>query len=223
MIKLMGKEYRGCIFDLDGTLLNTLEDITDSMNSVLEKRNFPLRTTEEIKVFVGDGLRTLVLKSLPESIRYDFEEECLLEMREAYALKYREKTHKYEGIDKLIEYLMKNMIKMGVLSNKADDFTKKITEHYFGSGLFSSIIGETEGMPRKPAPDGALKIAKEFSIKPAEMIYIGDTNADMFTAINSGMFPIGAGWGFRGEDELRESGARVILKNPTQLITMMSQ
>lgn len=223
MIKLTGKEFRGCIFDLDGTLLNTLDDISDSMNAVLQKRNLPLRSIEDIKIFVGDGLRTLVLKSLPEAVRYDLEEECLKEMIVEYSDRWHNKTVKYAGIDQLIEFLLRNSIKMAVLSNKAEEFTKRISDHYFNSGIFSAVIGERDDIPRKPAPDGALKIAKDLSLKPSEMFYIGDTNTDMFTAINAGMFPVGAGWGFRGEEELRESGARIIMMKPEQLIKTANQ
>lgn len=208
------------IFDLDGTLLDTIEDLTDSMNAALSRMGLPGRSVAECRNLVGDGLETFVRRALPECARDDPDAASRLKelMRAEYRLRSSVKTHPYEGITDLLDELGHRGTRMAVLSNKPHDSTRIVVRHFFPSRPFQPVLGAREGVRVKPDPAGALEIAREWRLAPGSIAYVGDTNTDMRTAVAAGMFACGALWGFRTAEELAASGADVLLAKPADFI-----
>lgn len=214
--------YGGAIFDLDGTLLDTLEDLANSMNAVLRKHGLPEHETEKYKYFVGNGMDTLVRRALtPKHDEEKLAKICLAELHAEYGRRWNEKTQPYTGINALLDALYAKGVRLSVLSNKADSFTKMIIERYFGAGRFHFVYGAREGVPKKPDPGSALEIAELSGIPPAEYLYLGDSGVDMQTATAAGMYAVGAAWGFRDEEELIKNGAKTLIKQPSELLALL--
>jgi phosphoglycolate phosphatase len=214
-------KFKGIIFDLDGTLVNSLEDISDAMNTVLTGLNYPTHTYDTYQYFIGSGLRNLVSKALPASNNSDEQIEicfdCMInEYREVCTIK----TKPYEGIIALLDDLVSRDIKLAVFSNKADELTKKIALEIF-PGHFNAAIGLSTEELKKPNPFEALEISKKWNLKPEEILFVGDSDIDMQTAVNANMFPLGVSWGYRTEEELIASGAKVVINNPVNLIEIL--
>ena len=216
------KKYKAVVFDLDGTLLDTLEDLADSMNTVLKNAGFPAHPVSSYKYFVGEGMDVLVRKSLPPDAG-DPETRliCLRSLREEYKKNWKKKTKPYQGIPELLTRLAARKIPMAILSNKPRHFTELTVKELLGNWRFEIILGAREGIPNKPAPDSALEIAEKLGLKPEECLFLGDTSIDMKTAAASGMYPVGALWGFRDEKELIESGAVQIVKKPEDIVNFV--
>lgn len=215
-------KYKAAIFDLDGTLLDTIEDLDDSMNYVLEKMGCPIHGIEEFKYFVGDGIRNLVSRALPPDRRdEDSVNAALAAMREAYSKRWDVKTRPYPGITNMLDALADKGIKLSVLSNKMDDITKKIVKKLLPSWSFYPVFGERQGVPKKPDPAGAFEIVRILGVKPGECIYVGDTGIDMKTANAAGMYAVGVLWGFRKAEELVENGARTLISHPLDLLNLL--
>ncbi|MGI6668631.1 MAG: HAD family hydrolase [Acetivibrionales bacterium] len=213
-------KYKAAIFDLDGTLLDTIEDLCDSMNYVLEQMGCPTHSIEKYKYFVGDGMRNLVLRALPEDKRDKGSvESALAAMRNAYSKRWDVKSRPYPGITDLLDALACKGIKLSVLSNKVDDITKMIIKKLLPSWNFYPVFGERQGVPRKPDPAGALEIAHLLGVEPGECLYLGDTGVDMKTATAAGMYAVGVLWGFRKAEELVENGARTLISHPLDLLS----
>lgn len=220
-IKNKNMKFKGVIFDLDGTLVDSLHDIADAMNSVLKSYNFPTHSYEAHQSFIGSGLRSLVSKSLPLAHNNEKQiDTCFNSMIEVYRDNCTHKTKPYDGIIELLDNLNSRNIKLSILSNKADEFTKKIAQALFPN-YFDPIVGLTIEAHKKPNPIGALEISKTLGIKPEEIIYVGDTGIDMQTATNANMFAVGVSWGFRSAEELTLSGAKAIVNNPMDLIQIL--
>ena len=212
--------FHGVIFDLDGTLANTLEDIADSMNRVLAGKGFPVHGYNVYRYYIGNGLYNLVTQCLPENARTDnIIADCHKRMIAEYNLNCINKTRLYSGIPELLDVLTTQGIKLAVLSNKADSLTQKICAKLLKKWKFEAIIGESDRFPRKPNPASALFIAERMGVKPSNICYIGDSDVDMKTAIAADFYPVGAGWGFRTKEELLENGARQVIDHPTELIS----
>ncbi|CAM3561027.1 HAD family hydrolase [Flavobacterium chungbukense] len=214
-------KFKGIIFDLDGTLVNSLEDISDAMNTVLKGLNYPTHTYDTYQYFIGSGLRNLVSKALPATNNSDDQIEICFE---CMVNEYREmctvKTKPYEGILELLENLNSQNIKMAVFSNKADELTKKIASEIFPNSFDTAVGLSTEEL-KKPNPFEAVEISKNWNLKPEEILFVGDSDIDMKTAINANMFPVGVTWGYRTEDELKNSGAKAIINNASELIDIL--
>ncbi len=212
-------QYKGVIFDLDGTLVNSLEDIADSMNKVLEANGFPIHDAEQYKSFVGHGITNLVSRALPDSAR---DRACVGKCRDAmlseYGTNYLNKTRPYDGIIDLLNELSRMNVERAVFSNKIDYFTKKIIEEIFPQSHFAVVLGSGPELPEKPDPKGVLLISERLNIAPENIVYVGDSDVDMQTARNAGMCPAGALWGFRTREELMSNGARYLLAHPMELI-----
>ena len=211
-------KYKAVIFDLDGTLLDTLEDLANSMNSVLESQSLPKHDIEKYKYFVGNGMRNLVMRTLPEDKR----EECFINychdlMKDEYKKRWAETTKPYDGIVEMLETLTSLKYKLAILSNKPHDFTKLIVKELLDCCKFDVVFGERSGIPRKPDPAGAIEIANILNIPLEECVYLGDTGTDMVTAKSAGMYAVGVLWGFRKADELIKNGADVLIKTPMEL------
>ncbi len=214
-------DFRAVIFDMDGTLLDTLEDIADSMNAVLKEMGFPVHNIEAYKAFTGDGIVPLVERAfLPEFRDKETVQAGVEKMQKEYALHWSNKTRPYDGIPELLDELVQRKIQMTILSNKLDRFTKLAARKFLPAWSFVQIKGITPSIPKKPAPDGALLIARALGSSPEEFVYIGDTDVDMKTANAAGMFPVGALWGFRGREELIENGAKVVIETPLEVLRL---
>jgi phosphoglycolate phosphatase len=210
--------YKAVLFDLDGTLLDTIADIGQSMNCALLKSGFPLYTVEEYKYLVGEGVYNLAKNALPESMRIEKTINKLVsEMKEEYEKHWADNTLPYEGIPELLDFLTASGYKLCVLSNKPHFFTQKIVDKFLSKWHFDVVFGERASIPIKPDPAGALEIASIMDINPQDFLYLGDTSVDMQTANNAGMYAVGVTWGFRKKDELLKSGAKLIINHPMEL------
>jgi phosphoglycolate phosphatase len=215
--------HQAVLFDLDGTLLDTLEDLADTMNRVLRTNGLPMHPTASYRYFVGDGVQTLVLRAIPQEMRGDEETVRKLEseMREEYRLSWDRKTRPYEGAAGLLARLTEMGIKRAVLSNKPHGLVAEMLDRYFPGVFFEAAFGNRPGIPKKPDPAAALEISRICGVPPASFLYLGDTDTDMRTARAAGMSPVGALWGFREEDELRRAGAERLIAAPPELIALL--
>ena len=212
------------LFDLDGTLLDTLEDLADAVNAVLSTLGYPSHPLEAYRYFVGDGVETLMRRALPPAAATDgaILRRAMGLQRGEYANRLFAKTRPYPGVLELLAELERLGIRMAILSNKPDPAVGEVVRHYFPEVRFTIVRGARPGVPVKPDPGSALQVAGEMGIPPADFLYLGDTNTDMQTAIGAGMFPVGALWGFRTEEELKESGAAKLIARPGELIGLLT-
>jgi len=215
--------YKAVLFDLDGTLIDTLDDIGDAANRVLSNRKFPTHSISTYRLFIGEGVRMLFTRALPEESRNpDIIEACLKEYMEDYRCNYNVKTKIYDGVPELLDNLKLRGLKLAILSNKPDPATRDCAAFFLSQWDFDVVSGQQDSIPRKPDPKGALNVAQRLAIPPSGFIYLGDTAIDMKTAVSAGMFPVGVLWGFRSLKELKENGARVIIDEPMQLMDLIN-
>jgi phosphoglycolate phosphatase len=214
------QHFQAVLFDADGTLLDTLQDLADSMNATLSQFAFPVHATAKYKYFVGDGIENLVRRALPESSAHDpaTVSQCVETMRDIYGRNWNKKSRPYPGIPELLDGLANRGIIMTVLSNKPDDFTGKVIRELLPSWHFEIVMGERPPIPRKPDPSSAIEIARRLAIPPENFLYLGDTATDMKTANGAGMYAVGALWGFRTSEELLANGARKLIHTPIELL-----
>jgi len=214
--------FKAILFDLDGTLLDTLDDLADSMNMVLAARGYEQHTVEEYRYLVGYGVPELVRRSLPEHEGDDagLVDQMSLELREHYSKRWAQKTRPYPGVLEMLARIEAMGIEKSVFSNKPDEFTKMTVRHFLGKFDFSVVLGIKDGIPPKPNPKGALYVASLMGIEPGEFLYLGDTGTDMQTAREAGMYPAGVLWGFRDRDELERNKARSLLGSPSDLFDL---
>lgn len=216
--------FRGVIFDLDGTLLDTLDDIADSANKVLAARGFPAHAVDDYRFFVGDGVKKLVERILPPGQRSEsLVDQCLSEMREEYGRNWNVKTRPYDGIPELLAAIGDRGVKRAVLSNKPDELTRACVGELLAGWTFDAVAGHSEAIPHKPSPAGALWLAGRLGIDPADLVLVGDSGVDILTAVKAGMYPAGATWGFRPKEELVEAGARSLLDRPSDLLAILDK
>ncbi len=200
------------IFDLDGTLLNTLEDLKEATNFALSKYNYPTRTLEEVRCFVGNGVRKLIERAVPENCQNV--EECLSVFKKNYSEIMYNHTAPYDGILKILSNLKSDGIKIGVVSNKFDSAVKELCKKYFAD-LIDIAIGQADDVPKKPAPDGVFKAMRELGADKSSTVYVGDSDVDVATAKNANLPCIGVTWGFRDREYLK--GANFIIDNPNDI------
>lgn len=214
--------FSAVIFDLDGTLLDTLQDIADSVNDTLAEYRLPQHTVSTIRYFVGDGARNLMARALPED-RRDKEniDKALRDYRSRYAQLWNVKTRPYEGIGYMLTALQNRKIKLAVLSNKPDEDTRKCVAEFFPNWRFDVVLGAREGVPLKPDPTAAIELARMLQLPPHSILFLGDTRMDIETASAAGMFPVGALWGFREREELERAGAKALIAHPIDLLKIM--
>ena len=210
---------KAVIFDLDGTLLDTLEDLADSTNAALAELGLPGHPLEAYKYFVGNGLEVLVRRAMRQEPLDEARLARGIQLtRREYAVRWAEKSRPYPGIPDLLDGLAGRGIPMAVLSNKPDEFTQACVSRLLSAWHFQAVQGATRELPRKPDPCGALAIAARVGVAPDKILYLGDTNTDMQTAAAAGMFPVGALWGFRTAEELLASGAAALVKTPLDVL-----
>jgi phosphoglycolate phosphatase len=214
--------YKAIIFDLDGTLLDTLEDIGDAMNRVLKKRGFPVHDMDAYRHFIGDGAEMLTQRALPETHRsQETVYACLGDFKHDYGENWDQKTKAYPGVPEMLDRLTAIDVRMAVFSNKPHEFAIQCVERLLADWKFQKIIGLSHRLPRKPDPAGALAVAADFKLDPAHFLYLGDSAVDMKTAVTAGMYPVGAAWGFRTEKELMENGCRFLAKHPMDILSLL--
>ncbi len=214
--------FKAVLFDLDGTLLYTLTDVADAMNEALVHFGYPPQPVEAYKYFIGDAVETEAKRAMPESARDPQTIKKVAEFSgQIYDKCWQKNTKPYPGIPELLSNLTKRGLPMAVLSNKPDNFTKAMVEKLLPDRRFEIIQGALPDVPIKPDPAAALQIAKQLKIPPEQFLYLGDTNTDMQTAVAAGMFPVGCLWGYRTADELRASGAKVLVQKPSDIIDIL--
>ncbi len=214
--------HRAIIFDLDGTLLDTLEDLADATNTVLNRFGFPTHPVDAFKEYVGSGARELVRRALPAENRDDETlRKCHQAFLQTYACNWDTKTRPYPGIPELLDQLARDKIKTAILSNKPHQMAVKAVTTLLAPWHFEIVLGQRDDFPRKPDPAGALQIARNLSLPSSDFLFVGDSGVDMQTAVNAKMFPLGAAWGFRSLTELRAFGTRAIVQHPSEIVQFL--
>ena len=215
-------KFKAVLFDLDGTLLDTLDDLADSMNASLRRFGFPPNPVDTYRYFVGDGLMSLVARALPADHRDDATVNQVASAEwEEYSRNWANKTRPYVGVPQLLDALQERGVAICVLSNKPDDFTRIIVRKFLSEWKFAAVRGQGRETPVKPNPTGARQIAAKIGIAPAQFLYAGDSNTDMKTANAAGMFAVGVLWGFRSKDELIAAGAKALIERPSDLLGLL--
>ena len=217
------KLIKAIIFDLDGTLLNTLTSISHSFNRALLKMGLPTHTHQEYRYFIGDGVYKCAERCLPAENRNDASIDQLAELeRQDYAQNWQEGTEPYRGIPDLLEAAEKRGYQLAVLSNKDDAFAQHLVRNFFPDTNWAIVVGHSKEVPYKPDPTGAVLIAKQLRLEPQELAIVGDTSIDIRTARACNMFCVGVLWGFRGFAELEDAGANRIIERPEQLLDCLN-
>jgi len=218
----MTVRFDAVLFDLDGTLLDTLEDIADAANRVLTRHHYPAHPLDAYRYFVGEGVRVLVWRLLPQDARSEETVDVMhAEFREEYSRNWNAKTKPYEGVPEMLDGLVDRGLKIAVLSNKPDDFTRKCVDELLPRWAFDAVLGHRDGIPPKPDPTGALQVARDLRVSPGRILFLGDSSIDMETALAAGMSPAGVLWGFRDREELERSGARAVIGAPRDVFALL--
>lgn len=212
--------YKLAVFDMDGTILNTLEDLADSTNYALKANGLPERTIDEVRRFVGNGIRLLIERAVPTDTDKKFTDKVFDTFKEYYKTHCAVKTRPYDGIKDVLLELRKAGCLTAVVSNKADFAVQDLCKDYFDN-LFDFAIGEREGIKKKPAPDSVFEVLSKLNVEKDNAVYIGDSDVDFATSVNAGMDVIMVGWGFRDEEFLREKGAKRIIKQPSEILDII--
>ncbi len=213
--------FTALISDLDGTLLDTLDDLAGAVNTALKQLGLPQHPVEKYRYFVGDGRRTLALRSLPEGRRDDVTLEQILQiMNDGYMKQWMGMTRPYPGIPEMLDALTERGIRLAVLSNKPHDYTEATVATLLSQWRFEHVLGEAVDNPKKPDPSCALRIAELMNVTPEQCVYIGDSGVDMKTAHAAGMYPVGVLWGFREATELLSEGAALLAHRPADIVRL---
>ena len=209
--------YRAAVFDLDGTLLNTLSDLADSGNELLASYGMPPHPEPAFRYFVGNGSRKLMERILPGKSAEEID-EALVRYKAIYEKRLTAKTKPYAGIAEMLSELKARGIRMAVCTNKHISAAEALIRKYFPADTFDTFEGDRPGVPRKPDPAHVNIVLEKMKVRPEETIYLGDSGVDMQTAVNAKALPVGVLWGFREKDELLESGAKILLSQPSELL-----
>ena len=209
---------RAVVFDLDGTLLDTLEDLQDSVNAALAEYGLPERTIEEVRAFVGNGIRNLIMQSVPGGEAHPEFEKVFAFFKQHYRANCANKTTPYEGIIELVEALADRGILMAVVSNKFDAGVKILNEKFFAEYI-PVALGEMPGVKRKPDPESVYMALQQLGVEPSNAIYVGDSDVDIVTAKNAGLKSVVVTWGFRDEEFLLAKGAEIVIHAPLELLS----
>lgn len=212
--------YKLAVFDMDGTILNTLEDLADSTNYALKANGLPERTIDEVRRFVGNGIRLLIERAVPTDTDKELTDKVFDTFKEYYKTHCAVKTRPYDGIKDVLSELRKAGCLTAVVSNKADFAVQDLCKDYFDN-LFDFAIGEREGIKKKPAPDSVFEVLSKLNVEKDNAVYIGDSDVDFATSVNAGMDVIMVGWGFRDAEFLREKGVKRIIKQPSEILDII--
>jgi phosphoglycolate phosphatase len=216
-------DIRGVIFDLDGTLVDTLEDLADAANATLARFGFPGHSSDAYRYFVGDGLMTLIERIVPDKNRSRQEvAACMDIFLQLYGQSWDLQSRPYAGVVEMLQHLRQAGLKLGVLSNKPHAFTQLCVDRFFAADTFNFVYGQREGVAKKPDPAGALEIATLMQLMPQQILYVGDTATDMQTGNRAGMFTMGVLWGFRERQELEKNKAGNIISHPSEIVNYVN-
>lgn len=207
---------KAVIWDLDGTLLNTLDDLAASVNAALAQNGMPLRSTEEVRAFVGNGIRNLMMRAVPDGEANPAFDKALEDFTRHYGAHSRDRTRPYDGILEMLDALSGEGVKHAIVSNKIDFAVKQLSKTYFGERMCAAI-GDDPSRARKPAPDSVLAAMREMGVTAQETVYVGDSDVDVITARNAGVPCVAVLWGFRDEACLRAAGAQRFARTPDEL------
>ncbi len=216
---------KAVIFDLDGTLVDSLADLATAVNRMLAANGYPLAPIEMFPLYIGDGMKKLVERAMPEAERTtENVERCAAEYLAQYERCWHAETHVYAGLAEVVAELQARGLRLAVLSNKPDRFTKLCAEHFFPAGTFEIVLGAREDVPRKPDPTAGLEIAALMGLRPDECAYVGDSGIDMEFGKRAGMWRVGVLWGFRDREEIIEHGAQILVERPSDLpVALLTQ
>ena len=213
---------RAVVFDLDGTLLNTLQDIAQSANDVLESLGHSAHAIEDYRRFIGDGVEMLFRRALPVGADTDqLLEKCKTGFHDVYLRRWNETTTLYPGVPELLTELQERDRRICILSNKPHAATLRCVAEFLSGWEFDCVLGQRDSVPRKPAPDGLHEIQSVLGIERDELLYVGDSNTDMQTACNAEVTGVGVEWGFRDRDELMSEGAASVIAHPSELLELL--
>lgn len=216
-------KVKAVIWDLDGTLLNTLDDLAASTNAALEQNGLPVRTTDEVRCFVGNGVHKLIERAMPEMGEKHPQFQAVLDGFVAhYGAHSKDHTAPYEGIVDVLDALAAQGVKLAIVSNKIDFAVKALSRDYFGDRMLSSV-GDDPSRRKKPAPDSVLEAMRQMGVTAQESVYVGDSDVDVITARNAGIPCIAVTWGFRSEESLVEAGARYVARRPQEILAIVQQ
>lgn len=214
---------KAVLFDLDGTLVDSLTDLADAVNQALEKKGYPTHPVEAFKYFVGDGIPKMIERALPEDKRdQNTIDEIRNDFSPYYTVHYADNTYAYDGMPELVNNLKAKGFTVAVVTNKAQDMADIVVKSLYGD-VFDLIFGKRDGIPAKPDPTAALMAMEQLRLKPDECVFIGDSGMDVATAVNSGAVPVGELWGFRKKDELLANGAKYIISKPQELLDIIEE
>ncbi|MDO4167303.1 MAG: HAD-IIIA family hydrolase [Eubacteriales bacterium] len=219
-MEIVLRKYDLVIFDMDGTILNTLDDLTDSLNVVLLAHHYPQRTLAEVRSFVGNGIRLLIERAVPEGLSVEEIDQIHQDFMNYYEEHCADKTKPYQGVPALIKTLREQGYRTAVVSNKADQAVQELCQQYF-PGLFDIAVGERPGIAKKPAPDSVNQVLQSLNMKREQAVYVGDSEVDVATAYNAGMDGIAVTWGFRKPDFLKQQGATCLVSDPKEIIDLV--
>ncbi len=211
---------KAIVFDLDGTLLNTLDDLCDSTNYALAALHFPPRTLDEVRRFVGNGIRKLIERAVPDTASAEQTEECYRVFCEHYKHNMENKTKEYDGISDMLSALQDAGYRMAIVTNKADFAAQELCSTLFGKYV-KTVVGSVDGRPNKPAPDGVYYALEQMGVTPDEAVFVGDSEVDIQTAHNAHLDAVGVLWGFRDETQLRATGVKTLVRTPKELKNML--
>lgn len=214
-------DCKAVIFDLDGTLVDTLEDLADAINFGLTKFGLAAQPVESCRKMIGDGVGTFVERALPPD-KQDLADKVLAVMTNRYRKNYLNHTRLYDGIYETIEKLRKKAVRLAVLTNKNQDMAERVIDHFFGPGIFEIVLGSSDGLPVKPSPQVTAKLLQSMKLSGQEVILVGDSGADMDTAAAAGLRSVGVAWGFRGRAELVQHNAGVVIDKPDELLNFLA-
>jgi phosphoglycolate phosphatase len=215
-------KIEGVIFDLDGTLVDTIEDIGDAANAMFGHYGLPLHSTSEYMKWVGSGVIKLIERALSDDHDPGQVQTCVKTFREIYSRILHNKSRLYDGIPALLGELTGRGIKLAVLSNKPDDFTKKIAGYFLSRWPFHTVLGQRDGVPRKPDPAAALEIAEQMEVDTGKILFVGDSDNDVLTALAAGMVPVGVTWGYGRPGEVKGNGEMHHIDHPGQLLSLIT-
>jgi phosphoglycolate phosphatase len=215
--------FEAVLFDLDGTLLDTHEDLADSLNAVLADIGKPPLPSELVKRYIGGGVELLVQRALGPDHDPDLVPRCVAKFREEYGRRWADKTHPYDGIEALIAALVRQGLRVAVYSNKPDVFTRDCVAKFLPAIPSDAVLGAQPSIPKKPDPAGAWLMAEKLGVEPKNVLYLGDSDTDMQTATAAGMYAVGATWGYRSVEEIQSNGAAATIDHPLDLLKLLDE
>jgi phosphoglycolate phosphatase len=216
-------KIKAVIFDLDGTLIDSVPDIADAANQMLANHNFPAHDTSRYKEWIGHGAMKLLQRAVPGTRDESFLRKLLVEYREIHINNCTTKTRLYKGIEEVLDLLIEQNISISIFTNKPQEITNKVVNHYLSDWKFDFVYGQMPEYPKKPDPARAIEISEKLKYNPGDMFFIGDSDTDMKTGVAAGMIPVGVTWGYDTETSIADAGAKYIVSGTKDLVNFLKQ